>query len=222
MNADALFSVSTPSPSNTLYPFASTHSISSVVTPPQTGTIQPNPSNWSNEKPPRNVTNRLRHLTDQRPLARASNPMLAASYKAQASSNLVSASKLEDGEGKKLDKFERDFTLIQSLGGGAFSRVWKVRDKVSGGLWAVKAGKPYTGHKNRYVPTISRVCVQVSNTDPVRSDCANLKKHPFYACYLSSRIPISSNSKIHGNSKIDYTSELHSLIVGIYPNSSKR
>lgn len=46
-------------------------------------------------------------------------------------------------------RFERDFTLVQALGSGEFSCVWKVRSKADGGLWAVKTGRPYTGARNR-------------------------------------------------------------------------
>lgn len=46
-------------------------------------------------------------------------------------------------------KLERDFTLVQALGAGEFSSVWKVRHKGDGKMWAVKTGRPYTGVKNR-------------------------------------------------------------------------
>jgi len=45
--------------------------------------------------------------------------------------------------------FERDYTLLASLGEGEFSHVWKVRHKEDGDLWAVKTGKAFTGPKNR-------------------------------------------------------------------------
>jgi hypothetical protein len=46
------------------------------------------------------------------------------------------------------NRLQTDFKLVQSLGAGEFSQVWKVRDK-EGKVWAVKAGKSYTGTKNR-------------------------------------------------------------------------
>ena len=68
--------------------------------------------------------------------------MLAAAYKA-------GEAVIGKTEVISQNRLDRDFTLVQSLGAGAFSQVWKVRDKKDGQYWAVKAGKPYTGVKNR-------------------------------------------------------------------------
>lgn len=48
-----------------------------------------------------------------------------------------------------ISKFERDFVMLEPIGQGEFSTVWKVRDKRTGGLWAVKRGKPFIGLKDR-------------------------------------------------------------------------
>ena len=39
--------------------------------------------------------------------------------------------------------------MLEPIGHGEFSTVWKVREKKSGSLWAVKRGKPYKGIKDR-------------------------------------------------------------------------
>jgi mitosis inhibitor protein kinase SWE1 len=72
--------------------------------------------------------------------------MLLATYRAQE----VAASDVGAGESSR-NRLDKDFVLLQSLGAGAFSQVWKVRERASGAVWAVKAGKPYTGKKNRSV-----------------------------------------------------------------------
>ncbi|KAK4686599.1 mitosis inhibitor protein kinase SWE1, partial [Tremellales sp. Uapishka_1] len=117
--------ITTPSPTamttTSMYPFTSSQSISTLSTSPQLAIRAP----------------RNRHLHD--PVARNSNPMLAATFKAHESL---------PRKGDRGNRFDKDFVLIESLGGGAFSKVWKVRDK-KGGVWAVKAGKPYSGSKNR-------------------------------------------------------------------------
>ena len=82
-------------------------------------------------------------LRQQGPTARASNPMLAASFRAQEGG---AARAVASGGGSRLDT---DFVIVQALGKGAFSQVWKVKEKATGKLFAVKAGKPYTGYKNR-------------------------------------------------------------------------
>lgn len=73
--------------------------------------------------------------------------MLAQAYRAQAPRPAGSG---PVGSGKS-GRLERDFTIVQALGAGEFSQVWKVKEKSTGLLFAVKAGKPYTGYKNRSV-----------------------------------------------------------------------
>lgn len=101
---------------------------------------------------------RVRQL-GRAPIARTSNPMLAATFRAHGSvvpttpaavDTTVAETYMSDsarvaGAGR----FERDFTLVQALGSGEFSCVWKVRCKADGELWAVKTGRPYTGARNR-------------------------------------------------------------------------
>ena len=41
------------------------------------------------------------------------------------------------------------FNIKGSLGRGEFSQVWSVQEKSTGNVFAVKAGRPYTGLKNR-------------------------------------------------------------------------
>ena len=54
--------------------------------------------------------------------------------------------------GSRLDK---DFAIVQRLGMGEFSQVWKVVEKATGTMYAVKAGRTYAGHKNRSVRYLS-------------------------------------------------------------------
>lgn len=69
--------------------------------------------------------------------------MLASTYRAHASKPN------HDVIDYRRNRLDKDFVLLQSLGAGAFSQVWKVRERKSGEVSAVKAGKPYTGKKNR-------------------------------------------------------------------------
>ena len=85
------------------------------------------------------------------PVARGSNPMLTATFHSHGSVAPLTLSMPQKGTAGRLEK---DFTIVQSVGTGEFSHVWKVRDKHEGRFWAVKAGKPYTGQKNRYVHII--------------------------------------------------------------------
>ncbi|WWC63567.1 uncharacterized protein I303_106171 [Kwoniella dejecticola CBS 10117] len=160
--------VTTPSPTgpHILYPFASSASIS---TPPPSGSsTSADPVELSAIENQRSKPARVRqisnsHLADRGPLARASNPMLAVSFKASASIHTVPETpahtqlpsiNLFDGTEKirsarHTTRLDKDFTVVQNLGSGAFSQVFKVCEKSTGKLFAVKAGKPYTGAKNR-------------------------------------------------------------------------
>ncbi|WVW85353.1 hypothetical protein I302_107391 [Kwoniella bestiolae CBS 10118] len=161
--------VTTPSPTghHLMYPFAS----SSVVlsTPPHSSVYAPSdPVEPSSIKKFRNMPARVRqisnsHVNERGPLARSSNPMLAASYKTSASMHTVPEtpgqgqipsinifnSSYKPNKRGSASRLEKDFTVVQTLGSGAFSQVLKVREKSTGHLYAVKAGKPYTGAKNR-------------------------------------------------------------------------
>ncbi|WVN86162.1 uncharacterized protein L203_101323 [Cryptococcus depauperatus CBS 7841] len=92
------------------------------------------------------------------PVARASNPMLAtniksaAPIKTPARGSAYEFSMFEKKgrfRGDDISRLETDFILIKNLGAGAFSQVWKVQEKETGKIYAVKAGRPYTGIKNR-------------------------------------------------------------------------
>lgn len=50
---------------------------------------------------------------------------------------------------ERRNKLDADFVLVQGIGAGEFSQVWKVRSRRDGAVSAVKAGKPYMGVKNR-------------------------------------------------------------------------
>lgn len=97
---------------------------------------------------------RLRALS-RGPIPRASNPMLSAAYRNQAVPQTPVDSSIPEGFAASLaripssGRFGRDFTLVQALGTGEFSSVWKVRHRESGELFAVKAGKAFTGQKSR-------------------------------------------------------------------------
>lgn len=146
------FGISTPSPtvSRTCYPFDRRMSIDSTSSP--TGT------------PMASTGGRMRVLS-RGPIVRASNPMLASTFRAHSSggpgpagpvpstpavdSAFAETFMTDAARAAGAGRFERDFTLVQALGSGEFSSVWKVRHKNDGDLWAIKTGRPYTGHKNR-------------------------------------------------------------------------
>jgi mitosis inhibitor protein kinase SWE1 len=130
--------ITTPSPrspTDMIYPFTS-GTFHALSTPPSSDS---NPS--SEDTPARTMAPHAvpHHLRG--PVARTSNPMLAASFRAQG----VTKNRAVSGAANRL---QRDFEVVQSLGAGEFSQVWKVKDK-RGKVFAVKAGKPYTGSKNR-------------------------------------------------------------------------
>ena len=142
----------TPSPTgstNVVYPFAASTSFGALDTQSSSDpvTIRDRliPSPVQQCKP---FHGPIRDLDRVRgPVARTSNPMLATSFAAHSSKSSPPTMSAKDITGR----LERDFVLVQSLGRGEFSQVWKVRDKKVGRLWAVKAGKSYTGYKNRCV-----------------------------------------------------------------------
>ena len=76
------------------------------------------------------------------PIARASNPMLGMAYQNEA------VPQANDALGDGINRLNKDLEIIGGLGKGEFSQVWRVKDR-AGNLWAVKAGKPYSGAKNR-------------------------------------------------------------------------
>ena len=75
-------------------------------------------------------------------------------------------------------RLEKDFVLVQSVGSGEFSKVWKVRGKKDGRLWAVKAGKPYTGLKNRLVPSSRAVLFDTMLTIERQAETARRSLDP--------------------------------------------
>lgn len=90
------------------------------------------------------------------PIARASNPLLSAAYKAGAvaasgcSGGFASPSLRSPSNGMT-GRLERDFVILDVLGRGEFSDVLKVKEKRGGGLWAVKRGRRFAGVKDRSV-----------------------------------------------------------------------
>ncbi|OCF40718.1 WEE protein kinase [Kwoniella heveanensis CBS 569] len=169
--------ITTPSPTShhVMYPFASSSAL--LSTPPHSDPPAPDSVEPSSVERYRGLPARVRQISNSHmagirgPIARASNPMLAASFK--ASIHVVPetpgpgqspAMSKDDGDNGVFGigsaryghvkrgattRLDKDFTVIETLGSGAFSQVLKVREKASGRLYAVKAGKPYTGAKNR-------------------------------------------------------------------------
>lgn len=160
------YRLTTPSPirAPVVYPFASSNPVDLDLfsTPPSNRLNRPS----ALDAP---VAERYRSMlagspsatmdAQRKPVIRASNPMLAASFKSAAQittparghtsqelSMFTGRPKL-GSEG--ITRLETDFALVENLGSGAFSQVWKVREKKTGKVFAVKAGKPYTGAKNR-------------------------------------------------------------------------
>jgi mitosis inhibitor protein kinase SWE1 len=73
--------------------------------------------------------------------------MLSAAFKAQATA--TPSRTVDESVPAGRGRLDKEFVVVSSLGKGEFSQVWKVKDRLHGKIWAVKAGKPYTGAKNR-------------------------------------------------------------------------
>ncbi|WVQ95179.1 hypothetical protein IAU59_002273 [Kwoniella sp. CBS 9459] len=169
--------ITTPSPTShhVMYPFAA--SSAALSTPPHSDPLATDVLEPSSIERYRGLPARVRQISNSHmagsrgPIARASNPMLAASFKAsihvvpetpgpgqsQALMNDntvdglfgVGSARQSISRRGATTRLDKDFTVIETLGSGAFSQVLKVREKRTGRLYAVKAGKPYTGAKNR-------------------------------------------------------------------------
>ncbi|WVF67603.1 hypothetical protein IAT40_002361 [Kwoniella sp. CBS 6097] len=169
--------ITTPSPTShhVMYPFAS--SSAALSTPPHSDPISSDIVEPSSIERYRGLPARVRQISNsliagsRGPIARASNPMLAASfrasihvvpetpgpgqsqtlYKENADNSLFGIGNARYNHTKRgaTTRLDKDFTVIETLGSGAFSQVLKVCEKGTGRLFAVKAGKPYTGAKNR-------------------------------------------------------------------------
>ncbi|CAK9781974.1 hypothetical protein CC85DRAFT_276975 [Cutaneotrichosporon oleaginosum] len=141
------FGITTPSPTpaSTRYPFVRRLSMASVTSVDISPTASPL------------LSGRVRTLSATGPVARASNPMLAATFRAHAHMPATPAWELHIGdtyipkEAREAGagRYERDFVTVQALGQGEFSSVWKVRCKADDSMWAVKKGKPYSGFRDR-------------------------------------------------------------------------
>jgi mitosis inhibitor protein kinase SWE1 len=98
------------------------------------------------------ILSRLKSAKQQRPLSRPSNPLLSLAYKIggeQQARGLVSATRSPGKDDISQGRFEQDFVVLQPVGEGEFSTVWKVRGKRTGEIFAVKRGKAFTGGKDR-------------------------------------------------------------------------
>ena len=122
--------------------------------------------------PPRRKGTLLQRLqgSKHKTLRRISNPLLSAAYKlgeqqAQFGNhmkNLSTDSSKPSKQGRAslsgslpgATRFEKDYVMLEPIGNGEFSTVWKVKEKKTGQLWAVKRGKPYLGLKDRSVPVV--------------------------------------------------------------------
>jgi mitosis inhibitor protein kinase SWE1 len=146
--------IDTPSPPAPVrtYPFANGNAQMQSV---------PSPS------PPRRKGTLLQRLqgSKHKTLRRISNPLLSAAYKlgeqqAQFGNHMKNFSN-DSSKGPKqgrasvggslpgTTRFEKDFVMLEPIGNGEFSTVWKVKEKKTGKVWAVKRGKPYLGLKDR-------------------------------------------------------------------------
>lgn len=138
---------STPSPStpsDSVYPFTA-----SSILPSSSPASAESVLSRSHRKA---LPARLRQLSYRGPIARKSNPMLATSFRTHGPEieSVWADSPIRAGKSVLRGRFEDDFQIVQSLGVGAFSQVWKVCEKKTGSMYAVKAGKPFTGFKSRY------------------------------------------------------------------------
>lgn len=137
--------VNTPSPTtptHVTYPFVPATSYNTLASPVK-GEFAAS-SEATASSPIERITRSSRtNMLRSRPIARASNPMLAATFRAQGR-DLRGQSSIHAG------RFNSEFVIVQSLGRGEFSQVWKVREKTTGNVFAIKAGKTYTGYKHRY------------------------------------------------------------------------
>lgn len=134
---------------------------------------QANKDPLDSPSPPRKNTllSRLQYSGKHKALARISNPLLSAAYKLgeQQASRKSGKPALSGGDkatmasprqaSKDLPNvlFERDFTLLEPLGQGEFSTVWKVKDKKDGLMYAVKRNKAFIGEKDRLVVGSSKI-----------------------------------------------------------------
>ncbi|KIR68063.1 WEE/WEE-UNCLASSIFIED protein kinase, partial [Cryptococcus bacillisporus CA1873] len=158
--------LTTPSPirAPVVYPFASSNPIDLDLfsTPPSNRLNRPGTLDAPVAERYRSMLAGSPNATveaQRRPVIRASNPMLAASFKSAAqittparghvSQDLSMFTGRPKLGGEGITRLETDFALVENLGSGAFSQVWKAREKKTGKVFAVKAGKPYTGVKNR-------------------------------------------------------------------------
>jgi mitosis inhibitor protein kinase SWE1 len=94
-------------------------------------------------------------------LRRISNPLLSAAYKLGEQQTQLGNHIKTSIENNKVPKptrpttpggasrFEREYVMLEPIGNGEFSTVWKVKERKTGGIWAVKRGKPYLGVKDR-------------------------------------------------------------------------
>ena len=145
--------VDTPSPQAPVrtYPFA--HGVAKQE-------AVPSPS------PPRRKSTLLQRLqgSKHKTLRRISNPLLSAAYKlgeqqVQLGNHIKNLS-IENHKVQKpsrpvtpvgVSRFEREYMMLEPIGNGEFSTVWKVKERKSARIWAVKRGKPYLGAKDRWV-----------------------------------------------------------------------
>ena len=145
--------ITTPSPvagQQNVYPFAST---STAIQAPGSAVSRRSIAEVSPTEaiPTASLASRLSR-TIKRPVARVSNPMLAETFKLDGvSGHAKNPSSGPPSEALKVggSRLDHDFTLVGNLGKGEFSQVWKVMEKSTGTMYAVKAGRPYTGYKNR-------------------------------------------------------------------------
>lgn len=164
--APKVYGLTTPSPirAPVVYPFASSNPVDLDLfsTPPSNRLNRPGALDAPIAERYRSMLAGSPNATmeaQRKPVIRASNPMLAASFKSAAQITTPARGHTSQGlsmfvgrpklGGEGITRLETDFALVENLGNGAFSQVWKVREKKTGKVFAVKAGKPYTGAKNR-------------------------------------------------------------------------